>query len=109
MTISAEEREAICKAIARLVREEIERALRPVHAEIMQLGFKIDNAELKARELRYCGTWNERSTYALGNLTTHDGSVWHSNLPDNRAKPGSDPVAWTLAVKRGQDRKGLGP
>ena len=52
----------------------------------------------------YKGVWAGDVVYGLGDLVTHRGSVWHSNVVVNRAKPGESP-AWTLAVRRGQDGK----
>jgi hypothetical protein len=97
------EQKELIKAIGQFVCDEISTALRPLRMEIMQLSFKIDNAEMKVRNLRYCGVWNDRSVYAEGNLITHSGSLWHSNIAENRTMPGADPVAWTLCVKKGAD------
>jgi hypothetical protein len=95
------ERQELIKAIGKFVCDEIATALRPLRMEIMQLGLKIDKAEMTVRELRYCGVWKEGSVYKQGNLCTHAGGLWHCNISDNQTKPGSDPVAWTLCVKSG--------
>ena len=72
-----------------------------VKAQVRPLQQRIEELETRMVEFQYCGVWHE-GTYKRGNFVTHDGSVWHCNV-DTCTKPGTDPVAWTLAVKRGKD------
>jgi hypothetical protein len=53
-------------------------------------------------ETQYKGVWSADVSYAKGSTATHGGSLWHSNVADNRTKPGESD-AWTLCVKRGRD------
>lgn len=56
--------------------------------------------------MKYLGVWDETQLYAVGDFTTHDGSLWHCDRSSTAVKPGSMEGAWTLAVKRGRDGKG---
>jgi hypothetical protein len=47
------------------------------------------------------GVWKEGEDYALGDLATRSGSLWHSNCNHNQARPGTG-AAWTMCVKRGE-------
>jgi hypothetical protein len=60
--------------------------------------------DLEARE--YQGVWKDTTAYAKGAMVTRAGSVWHSNVHENRTKPGEH-EHWTLVVKRGSDGKDL--
>jgi integrin beta 3 len=48
----------------------------------------------------YAGVFKEGTTYHLGDMVTHGGSLWHAN-EETTAKPGEGP--YTLCVKRGRD------
>ena len=48
------------------------------------------------------GVYAEASTYAVGDLVTYDGSIWHCQTPTIGHKPGTSPD-WRLIVKRGRD------
>lgn len=98
-----EERQALISALGQVIHDETKRALEQITTQLAKLELKLEHAELQARELRYCGVWNERSTYRRGNLTTHHGSLWHANIDHISTVPGSDPTGWTLCVKRGTD------
>jgi hypothetical protein len=37
-------------------------------------------------------------------MVTQAGSLWHSKVHENQAKPGESPN-WTLAVKRGRNAR----
>lgn len=74
-----------------------------VRCEVEPLKQRIAELERKQREFRYCGVWVERTPYYEGNFVTRDGSLWHCNINGVETKPGKDPVAWTLCVKRGKD------
>lgn len=52
----------------------------------------------------YRGVWAE-GAYDEGDTVTHGGSLWHCNADGTTSKPGDEPGAWTLAVKRGRDAK----
>ena len=52
-------------------------------------------------ELKYVGVWRDGHAYRLGNLCTHDGSLWHCNAATmSRPGAGGD---WQLCAKRGKD------
>jgi hypothetical protein len=69
--------------------------------EIAPLLRRIDELENYTKDFTYRGVWHE-GTYKRGNFVTHGGGVWHCNA-DTVVKPGTDPVAWTLSVKKGRD------
>jgi hypothetical protein len=55
--------------------------------------------------LRYCGVYADGRGYALGDIVTWAGSMWHCH-DATTTKPGDGSPAWTLMVKRGRDGKG---
>jgi hypothetical protein len=50
-------------------------------------------------ELR--GVWQGNESYKIGDLVTHAGGMWSAVAVSKGLRPGSAPVAWRLAVKRG--------
>lgn len=64
--------------------------------------------ELRLPTTRYCGVFRDGGVYALGDMVTWAGSVWHCNEPTGE-KPGDGLKAWTLCVKRGRDGKDGAP
>jgi hypothetical protein len=62
--------------------------------------------EARPAGLKYCGVWTDGENYAVGDVTTRNGSMWVSKLNQNRSIPGADGGGgWTLAVKHGKDGK----
>jgi hypothetical protein len=53
----------------------------------------------------YEGTYNPDKSYVVGNFITHDGSLWHCQMPSKGIEPGHAPSHFRLAVKRGRDAK----
>src|SRR5262249_30097719 len=92
--MTPEDQKNLLASIGTFVRREIAAATEPLRHEI-------DALKRKQREFRYCGVWVERTPYYEGNFCTWDGSLWHCNINGVETKPGKDPVAWTLCVKRG--------
>jgi hypothetical protein len=62
-------------------------------------------ALLEQRNLSYQGVWKNGRVYGLGNFCTFDGSLWHSNMFQNKQRPGNGDAAWTMCVKSGRDGK----
>ena len=58
--------------------------------------------QLEQHQMKYRGVWAADEQYTAGNFCTDHGSLWHCNQT-TRERPGGDGLAWTLAVKRGQD------
>jgi integrin beta 3 len=52
----------------------------------------------------YRGVYASGTTYAVGDLVTKNGCIWHANQPTN-AVPGAGQTSWTLCVKQGRDGK----
>ncbi|MEO7684797.1 MAG: hypothetical protein ABIU86_12780 [Gemmatimonadaceae bacterium] len=54
----------------------------------------------------YMGTWKPDAKYDRGHTVTRSGLLWHSNIDDNAAQPGSD-KSWTMMHKHegGSNRK----
>ena len=101
-----EERQALITALGQVIVDEVRHALEPMQKQLDRLELRFEHVETRSLSLRYCGVWNERSTYKAGNLTTHAGSLWHANIDHVSTVPGSDPTGWTLCVKRGADSPG---
>jgi hypothetical protein len=92
--MNEQDQKSFLSAVGKYVRDEVKTAVEPLRKDIEKL-------ESEQREFRYCGVWGG-GPYKRGNFVTHQGSLWHCNL-DTENKPGKDPVAWTLCVKRGKD------
>lgn len=57
-------------------------------------------------QLVYREVWRPGEQYALGNLVTWGGSLWHCNAAGTKAKPGDGGGNdWRLVVKKGRDGK----
>jgi hypothetical protein len=97
--MSPQERQALIDAIGQTIVDEVKTALEPVKQELARLTLKLEHAELRARELRYAGTWNAGAKYRKGNFVTHSGSLWACLIDDIHTIPGSDFDGWQLAVK----------
>lgn len=52
---------------------------------------------------QYCGVYQVGKRHEMGDMVTHDGSMWVA-LKDTAESPGKS-ADWRLAVKRGQDGK----
>lgn len=52
----------------------------------------------------YKGVFKEADVYSKGDVVTWGGSAWHSNVDENKSKPGTN-SDWTLTVKKGRDYK----
>ena len=69
---------------------------------------KLEALEAEVRELKaapkleYKGVWASDLAYDVGAFVTHGGSLWHSNVNQNQARPGEH-SHWTLVAKRGRD------
>ncbi|RUT88147.1 carbohydrate-binding protein [Mesorhizobium sp. M7A.T.Ca.TU.009.02.1.1] len=56
--------------------------------------------------LKYSGVWSASATYEPGEIVSHGGSSWHSNIKSQGLQPGeSNPASWTLMTKRGRDAR----
>jgi hypothetical protein len=97
--MSPQERQALVDALGTTIVDEVKSALEPVKQELARLALKLEHAELRARELRYAGTWNAGAKYKKGNFCSHHGSLWCCLLDDIQTIPGSDFDGWQLAVK----------
>lgn len=58
--------------------------------------------ELELPVVIYRGVFKEGEAYAIGDMVTWGGSVWHCNSAE-AGKPGEDSAGWVLAVKKGRD------
>ena len=84
------------KTVCKFVRDEIEKAVRPLVQRI---------AELETRGVEYKGTFQRSCFYARGDLVTHSGSLWCAAAETKPLEiPGVSP-SWVLAVKSGQDAR----
>lgn len=99
MTMTPEQQKEFIKAVALFVADEVKQGLEPLQRELAALTLKLEHAELRARELRYAGTWSDKGRYRKGNFCTHSGALWHCNFDDVATVPGHDHDGWTLAVK----------
>ena len=68
------------------------------------LSARIADLESRMSEFQYCGVWHD-GAYKRGNFVTHDGSLWHCDVDNTDAKPGTNAGAWTLCCKRGKDAR----
>ena len=109
MSISEEKKiaDVIVQAILKTVNgPRVKGLIDELEARLAQLEQRVSLLELspKSRQgsLRYVGIWDAQQQYNLGDVATHDGSMWHANV-STRARPGAAGGAWTLCVKHGKD------
>jgi hypothetical protein len=75
-----------------------------VAAAIDQLKKRIDELERRP-SVDYKGVWEEKGLYGRGSVVTWAGSCWYAKDASVSRRPGTDPSAWVLMVKRGADGK----
>lgn len=97
--MTPDQQRVFIEAVGKTIVDEVKQGLEPVQQELSRLTLKLENAELRARELRYAGVWSEKGRYRKGNFCSHSGSLWHCNFDDVATVPGHDHDGWTLAVK----------
>jgi hypothetical protein len=97
VTISASERQAICKVFATLIAEETTK----LRARINSLEARLNTVE--RRGLEYVGTHQRAQRYRAGSVCTHSGSMWVAitDTEPNEVPGASD--RWQLCVKAGRD------
>lgn len=55
---------------------------------------------LEARPtVQYKGAWSKDVHYPAGSMTTHNGSVWYTEIASTGCRPGDGNAMWKLAVK----------
>jgi hypothetical protein len=87
--------------------ETLERRCAELESQLALGDARVKALEGRPAGISYEGVWSEGKAYRPGMFVTHSGSVWHSEQPSVSCRPGSDPMFWRLAVKRGQDGKDL--
>ncbi|RVD72931.1 MAG: hypothetical protein E5V62_02985 [Mesorhizobium sp.] len=55
--------------------------------------------------LPYRGPWKADQEYLPGDMTSHQGGLWHSEITSRGVRPNESPAAWKLVVKRGAVEK----
>jgi len=96
--------EAMIGAVVPPIREYVVKAMTPIADRLATLQQKIKELEERPT-ISYEKTFSVDKVYKPGNLTTHQGSLWHANVETRGVTPGDGNVAWTLIVKRGRDGK----
>lgn len=91
--------ESIAPILHAHIKKQIERAVEPLRERIKELEVN--------PPFSYRGIWNATETYGSNSFVTSAGSVWFSKRANTATRPGTDPSAWVLAVKRGADGKDL--
>jgi hypothetical protein len=76
----------------------------PIKQALGDLERRIAALEQRPAGLKYVGTWDAETDYALNEGVTCGGSIWIARSPSRGLRPGEGPE-WTLAVKRGRDGK----
>ena len=97
MTIEERLADVIVSAVKAATAPLVKR-LQAAEARSIELERRIAGCERR----EYQGVWSADRSYAKGAMATRDGSIWHSNIDENRSTPGQSPN-WVLAVKRGAD------
>jgi hypothetical protein len=84
------------------VTDTIELYVKPIEKRIKELEKRIAELEARPSSMRYCGVWNATTLYAVGDVTTFDGSMWicHHDSLGNKPNETRD---WQLCVKKGRD------
>ncbi|TGQ15922.1 hypothetical protein [Mesorhizobium sp. M00.F.Ca.ET.217.01.1.1] len=55
--------------------------------------------------LPYRGPWKADQEYLPGDMTSHQGGLWHSEITSKGLRPNESPLGWKLVVKRGAVEK----
>jgi hypothetical protein len=74
--------------------------LEQVAERIAPIEKRLGELETKAASVRWAGTFKPGKTFEGGALVTCGGSLWLAKCA-TAARPGSDPEAWVLIVKKG--------
>jgi hypothetical protein len=90
-----ESMKALMAALAPVIHDHVEKVTQPLRNRITELEAK--------PEMKYHGTWSEKTSYPVGSFVTDGGSLWHCNKRTTE-RPGTC-EGWTLAVKRGRDAR----
>jgi hypothetical protein len=107
--VEREQNSDLAQLKARL--DKLERALGPncqnvldsmAHAIGEVLPKYVDQRLVKRRVMRDGGVWQPDREYQPGEVVTCGGSGWFCKEA-TRERPGSDPSAWRLAIKKGRD------
>jgi hypothetical protein len=87
--------------------EFIGELMREQRDQLAALEKRVKDLESRPAGLRYRGVFKHGETYDVGDVTTHQGSMWCATAR-TAAQPGLSTHAsrsWTLCVKRGQDTR----
>jgi hypothetical protein len=84
------------REMAEVVDDAIERAVQPLRRRIAEL-------EASQKEFKYCGVWDAKREYRVGNFCSFNGSMWAARRQSTCARPGEGGDYWTLCVKAGRD------
>jgi hypothetical protein len=87
---------------ARTLIEAIRRSNRKLEQRVAELEVRLAAVEVKPN-ITYRGVHESGRSYMAGDAVTKSGSLWISKLNHIKSDPGTDPVGWQLAVKRGAD------
>ena len=55
--------------------------------------------------LPYRGAWKPDQEYLPGDMCSHQGGLWHSEITSKGLRPNESPMGWKLVVKRGAVEK----
>jgi hypothetical protein len=92
------------REVADHLKAHFDHRLGKLHAELAVIKARLSELERRPA-MKYLGVWSDRTPYDRGDLITFDGSMWASKKGSTGVRPGSDPEAWQLCVKRGRDAR----
>src|SRR5688572_26467709 len=94
----AELADALLDATATVLR----RVKSDFEAKLATLEERCERIEQKGVEYR--GVWQQSQDYAVGDLVTSKGAIWHSTVKSRAVRPGEGAI-WQLCVKAGRDSR----
>jgi hypothetical protein len=90
----------IFAALVPLIREDREYML-SLDRRLAALEAGGTQMRIRPGQILYSGTWRADGEYEAGDYISHGGGMWVALAASNGARPGKDPAAWRLVVKRG--------
>ncbi len=92
----------LIESLGPVLKEYVEGQVRPLRDAHTAALNRIKELEDRP-PIPYKGIWGSSEAYKAGELVTHDGSMWFARRESKGTRPGHDPDAWVLIVKRGRD------
>ena len=88
--MNTEDQKNLLNSIGKFVRDEINKAVAPLHKRIF---------ELENKGIQYVGTFQRAAEYRRGDVVTYDGCMWVAVCATPPQEVPGKSVCWQLSVK----------